>query len=228
MLKKGLYDYRGLRFRSLKSPEYRHTLLLLFWPVYGLVFGTLERGVTMETYHMVHCALDDAIPFCEYFFIPYLIWFVYLTGSIVYTFFYDVPAFRRMMRFIILTYSATLLVYIIYPTAQELRPAVFPRDNFFCRFARWFYAFDTNTNVCPSLHVIGSIAAMYSLWNSRHFKAVPWRVVSGVTAVSICVSVLFVKQHSVLDVLWALPLCLAGFLFAEALDRRPPRRKVPS
>ena len=32
---------------------------------------------------------------------PYLFWFVYLIGAVAYTFFFDVPGFRRMMRFVI-------------------------------------------------------------------------------------------------------------------------------
>ena len=31
----------------------------------------------------MHVALDDYIPFCEYFVIPYLMWFLYVGGAIV-------------------------------------------------------------------------------------------------------------------------------------------------
>ena len=44
-----------------------------------------------------------------------------------------------------------------------LRPEVFARDNALTRAVAWFYTFDTNTNVCPSLHVIGSAAALFVL-----------------------------------------------------------------
>ena len=41
-----------------------------------------------------------------------------------------------------------------------------------------FYEFDTNTNVCPSIHVIGSVAILLCAWYSKHFRSTGWRVVS--------------------------------------------------
>lgn len=148
-------DYRQFRLRKLNTPEFSHIKLLLFWPVFGLAFLALERFRPHAAYHVMHCALDDAIPFSEWALIPYLLWFVYLIGALAYTFFQDVPAFRRMMRFVIVTYTAATVVYFIYPTQQLLRPEAFAHDNALTRAVAWFYTFDTNTNVCPSLHVIG-------------------------------------------------------------------------
>ena len=114
-------DYRQFRLRKLNTPEFSHIKLLLFWPVFGLAFLALERFRPHAAYHVMHCALDDAIPFSEWALIPYLLWFVYLIGALAYTFFQDVPAFRRMMRFVIVTYTAATVIYFIYPTQQLLR-----------------------------------------------------------------------------------------------------------
>ena len=78
----------------------------------------------------------------------------------LYLLLFDTAGFRKFMWFIILTYTATCIIYLIYPSQQELRPETFRRDNLLTRFMTWFYAFDTNTNVCPSLHVIGSLAVL--------------------------------------------------------------------
>ena len=74
---------------------------------------------------------------------------VLLIGALAYTFFQDVPAFRRMMRFVIVTYTAATVVYFIYPTQQLLRPEAFARDNALTRAVAWFYTFDTNTKRLP-------------------------------------------------------------------------------
>lgn len=214
------YDYRALRPGDLNTRPFRHVLLLLYWPLYGAAFALLERGGVLSGFHQVSCVIDHWIPFCEYFFIPYLFWFVYLIGTLAYTFFYDVPAFRRMMGFVILTYTATLAIYVLWPSCQELRPETFSRDNLLTRFAQWFYRFDTNTNVCPSLHVTGSMAALYGLWNSRHFRSRSWRWCFTALTVLICLSTVFVKQHSVLDVAAALPLCAVGWLLTDRWERR--------
>lgn len=207
-------DLKNFRFSRLNTPEYSHLRLLLYWPVYGLLFSFVERGYNPGGYIVMHCALDDYIPFCEFFLIPYLFWFVYLAGSVAYTLFLDVDSFKKEMKFIMFTYSFTILVYFICPTCQHLRPAEFARDNILTRFIAGFYAFDTNTNVCPSLHVIGSFAALFGLWNAPRFQSRPCRAANVIVCILICISTVFMKQHSVLDVLAALPVCIIGYILA--------------
>ena len=90
-------DFRNFTWDKLNTEEYSHLKLLLYWPVYGLLFYFVERVYTPGGYIVMHCALDDAIPFCEYFLIPYLFWFVYLIGTLAYTLFCDRDGFRRML-----------------------------------------------------------------------------------------------------------------------------------
>ena len=204
-------DYRQFRFSRLNTPEFSHVWLLLYWPLFGLGFSYVERFYPVAHYINMHCALDDLIPFNEWFLIPYLFWFVYLIGAVAYTFFFDVPGFRRMMRFVMITYSVTLIIYFLFPTCQMLRPEVFPRDNALTRFIAGFYVFDTNTNVCPSIHVLGSVAAMLGLCDCRRLQNPKLKLLFILLCVLICISTVFMKQHSVLDVLAALPLCVIAY-----------------
>ena len=220
-------DFRNFTWDKLNTEEYSHLKLLLYWPVYGLMFYFVERVYDPGKYIVMHCALDDAIPFCEYFLIPYMFWFVYLIGTLAYTLFCDRDEFRRMMYFVIFTYSMTILIYLLFPSCQHLRPSEFARDNAFTRFIAYFYRFDTDTNVCPSLHVIGSFAACFALWNTERFAAKGWRAANVLCCVLICVSTVFMKQHSVLDVAAALPLCLAGYILCY-LTNQPRHVKITS
>ena len=204
-------DYRNFRLSKINTDEFRHVKLLIFWPLFGIMFSFVERFYHVGSYYVMHCAFDDAIPFCEWFLIPYLFWFVYLIGTLVYTFFFDIPAFKRMMRFIICTYTITMVIYLLFPTCQNLRPEVFPRDNALTRFIGWFYTFDTNTNVCPSIHVLGSVAAMLGLCDCRRLQNPKLKLLFILLCVLICISTVFMKQHSVLDVLAALPLCVIAY-----------------
>lgn len=206
-----MVDYREFRFSKLNTPEFSHLKLLLYWPVFGLFFLTVERLWIRESYFPIYCAWDDMIPFCEYFLIPYLFWFVFLVGIHFYALLFDVAAFKKLMKFIMASYSAAMLIYILFPNCQELRPVFFERDNLFTRFMVGFYQFDTNTNVCPSIHVIGSVAVMLCAWNSKHFNSTPWRIAFAVTAFLISVSTVFLKQHSILDILAAIPICLVAY-----------------
>lgn len=214
-MKKGdMVDYRGFRFGKLNTPEFRHLKYLLFWPLYGVMFLTVERLWIRDTYFPIHCGLDDQIPLCEYFLIPYMFWFVFLVGIHIYTLLYDTESFVGLMKFIIVSYSIAILIYIIFPNCQELRPVTFERDNVFTRFLAGFYQFDTNTNVCPSIHVIGSAAVAVCAWKSRHFGTTFWRIVFSATAFIISISTVFLKQHSVLDLLAAIPVCVIAYMAA--------------
>ena len=204
-------DYRGFRLSKLNSPEYCHLKLLIFWPIYGALFWFVERVYHPEAYYAMYCALDDAIPFCEYFLIPYLFWFIFLAGGLAYGLLFNPEGFRKMMRFIILTYSTALAVYFIFPNCQELRPAALERENLFTEFIKGFYRFDTNTNVCPSIHVLGTVAAAQLFWQDERLKGVGWKALNLIISLSICASTVFMKQHSVLDVIAAGVVSLAAY-----------------
>lgn len=202
----------ALSLNSIKKNA-SHLLLLVFWPVYGLSFYLVEqREFNTHDWHVIHTALDDIIPFNEYFIIPYLFWFVFLTGMVAYTALFNVRAFQRMMYFIMITYTVTIIIYLIYPNYQDLRPEVFERNNIFTQTVRNFYEYDTNTNVCPSIHVLGSVAAMLGGWDTERFSKKGWKAAFFVTAALISASTVFLKQHSVIDVLMAFFLCVITYI----------------
>lgn len=209
---KPVRDYRRLTLAGLKTPEFSHLWLLLYWPLYGISFFTLERLVNTE-YHYVECALDSFIPFCEFFLIPYYFWFVYLIGMILYSLLYNIDTFKKFMWFIIITNTITMLIYAIYPTAQNLRPTEFARSNIFTDIVKGLYAFDTNTNVCPSLHVINSFAVLFAAWKDENFRTPFRRFLFAASAILICMSTVFLKQHSAVDVAAALVLCIICYPF---------------
>lgn len=210
MRKMKCVDYRQFRLNKLDSPEFEHLKYLLFWPVFGFFFLLVERLWIRESYYPIHCVLDDMIPLCEFFLIPYLFWFVFLIGIHIYTLLFNLTSFKRLMQFIIISYSTAMMIYILFPNCQELRPLNFERSNLFTQFLNGLYAFDTNTNVCPSIHVIGSVAVLLAAWNSKDFHTPGWRTAFSVAAFMISISTVFLKQHSVLDVAAAIPICIAA------------------
>jgi len=217
-----LVNYLKLRPNNLTSPEFKHLWLLMFWAVFGAAFSLLERLTPREDCAPVWCPLDDIIPFCEWFLIPYIFWFVFLIGMHGYLLLFDIRAFRRFMYFIIFTYGTTIVIYMLWPTCQLLRPTEFARDNVLTRLMADYYAFDTNTNVCPSLHVVGSLAVAFGAWDSKHFRTLAWRVVFTAVALLIAISTVFVKQHSILDVFWGLLLCAVGYILVYKLPQWIP------
>ena len=88
----------------------------------------------------------------------------------------------------------------------------FARDNFLTQFMAEFYRFDSNTNVCPSIHVIGSAAVCLAGIHAPKLQKLRWKLFFPITAVLICMAAVFLKQHSILDVLWAIPICTAAYV----------------
>ncbi len=206
-MKQPVVDYRQFRLSKLRSPEYSHLMLLAAWPVYFAAYFLTENLIPAEVCHVMWCPLDDWIPFCELFVIPYVGWYLLIAGSLLYFMLYNPKNFRRMMQYIIITQVVAVMVYILYPSRQDLRPAEFPRENLLTGLVGLLYAADTSTGVCPSLHVAYSLG-IASTWMRE--KTVGWRAKAGILVfvILVCLSVMFIKQHSAVDLFAALPVCL--------------------
>ena len=218
-------DYRQFRFSKLNTPEFSHLKLLGGWIVYFILYFLTENLIPAERCHVVHSALDDAIPFLEGFAVAYCFWFLLIAITLVYFLLYDVDSFRRVQVFIIITQLGAMLVYIIWPSVQDLRPAVFPRDNFLTHVMAFIYAFDTPTGVCPSLHVAYSIG-MASCWCKCKKAPVWWKVFVVVAAVVISAATAFVKQHSVVDIAAAVPLSVLAEVLTFHVIYRKKKEKA--
>ncbi len=203
-------DYRKLRLNNIKNTEFSHLKLLLGWVGYFVLYFLTENLIPADNCYPVHCWLDDVVPFCEWFVIPYVSWYLLIVGSLLYFLLYSVDSFKKMQTYIIITQIIAMAVYVIFPNRQDLRPEVFPRDNILTQLLGIIYAFDTNTGVCPSLHVAYSMG-IASTW-LREKSVHKWvRIGIAFWCGVICISVAFVKQHSVVDIFAAIPMCL----FAE-------------
>ena len=214
-MKKPVVDYRLLRPSNICTPQYRHLLYLLGWVGYFTLYFLTENLIPTENCVPVHCALDDMIPFCEYFVIPYVGWYVLIVGSLLYFALYNPENFKNMMKFIITTQVAAMIIYILFPNRQDLRPTEFIRDNIFTDIVRLLYNFDTNTNVCPSLHVAYSIG-IASTWLKEKSASPLVKTLLTLFCLAVCISVAFVKQHSVVDIFAALPICVLAEWIAFA------------
>lgn len=193
----------------MKEPQFSHVKLWFTWLVYFALYFLTENLIPAEKCHVIHCFLDDIIPFNEFFLIFYGGWYVLVVGSLLYYFLYDVKRFRELDLYIFITQMVAMACYILYPSRQDLRPEVFPRENFFTWILGLIYTFDTNTGVCPSLHVAYSLAIVSVVCKDEHLKG-PMKLFVTVFSILVCLSTAFVKQHSAVDILAALPVVLLG------------------
>lgn len=211
-MRKPVVDYRKLRLYNRNTPEFSHLKLLWGWVGYLILFVLTENLIPAEACTPIHCWLDDVVPFCEWFIIPYVLWYLLIVGSLLYFLLYNVENFKNLQTYIIITQIVAMAVYILFPNRQDLRPEVFPRDNILTRLVGLIYSVDTNTGVCPSLHVAYSIG-IASTWLREKSASKGWKTFICLLAGLICISVAFVKQHSVADIFAAIPVCLLAEWF---------------
>lgn len=206
-MKQPVVDYRTFRLRKIHQPEFSHLKLLLGWLVYFAFYFLTENLIPVERCHLIHSPLDELIPFNEFFFIPYCFWYLLIVISLGYFALYDIPNFRNLQIYIIITQVVAMTVYILYPSYQDLRPTEFVRDNFFTHLAALIYRADTPTGVCPSLHVAYSLG-IGSCWLKEKQAGKLWKAFVVFSVITISLSTAVVKQHSVIDIAAALPLGL--------------------
>ena len=223
-MKRTAVDYSGFSLRELKNPRFSHLLLLLGWVGYFLLFFLTENLIPAERCTPVHIWLDDVIPFCEWFLIPYVAWYGLIVFSLGWFLRYDVNDFKRLQIYITITQICAVTVYILLPSRQDLRPEVLPRDNLLARGVALLYSLDTNTGVCPSLHVAYSLA-IASVWLKRRDTKWYWKLLLVIAVGLICLSTVFIKQHSAADFFAALPVCLVGEALLYGKDYWLPRLK---
>lgn len=181
--------------------KYKHALWFSYAFIYIPWFVYLENHVT-SNYHVIHMEIDDKIPFMSIFIIPYMLWFAYVASVLVYQFFVNVSEFRRNCIFLFTGMTIFLIVSTLYPNGHHLRPEVYPDSSIFTRMVMWLQATDTPTNLFPSIHVYNAIGTHFAVIHSsslRDKKLI--RVSSFILMVLICMSTVFLKQHSMFDVL---------------------------
>lgn len=191
---------------TLFLQKYKHAWILLYGFIYLPWFAYLEKHVRTN-FHVVHMAADDYIPFIEYFIVPYLLWFAYVACAILYFFFTNKREYYRLCMLLIIGMTVFLIISTVYPNGHYLRPRTFARDNIFVKAVQWLYATDTPTNLFPSIHVYNSLAVHAAVVTSTELhKNRRVRIASFLLMASIILSTVFLKQHSLFDVVTAFGL----------------------
>lgn len=187
--------------------RYKHGVILSYFFIYLTWFFLLEHRTIK--YHVIHCRLDDLIPFNELFVIPYFLWFAYIFITVAYFLLTSKSDFYKCCAYLFTGMTICLFIYTIYPNGHHLRVDLdsLGRKNIFITVLSNLYQFDTATDVFPSIHVFNSVGALIAINKSERLHKIKWLQISVlILTVLICLSTVFLKQHSALDVFSALAL----------------------
>lgn len=188
--------------------KYKHGVLLSYFFIYITWFTYLERTVTTKFYPL-HSRLDELIPFNEFFVIPYFLWFFYIFVTVAYFLLTSKKEFYKCCANLFIGMTVCLLIYTIWPNGHYLRVDLnsLGRSNIFITMLSNLYSIDTATNVFPSIHVFNSVAAFIAINKNQHLRKMKWLQWSTfLLTILICMSTVFLKQHSIMDVFGGLAL----------------------
>lgn len=139
--------------------QYRSLAVMSVYAVFYLIaFYYLERRDVAV--HEINLGIDEYVPFCEIFIVPYLLWFAYVALTVVFLCIKDKEESDRLVAFLMAGMTIFIVVSAVFPNGHNLRPKVFERDNIFIDLIRHLYMADTPTNILPSIHVYNSVAVM--------------------------------------------------------------------
>lgn len=205
-IKEGLRNTKIMKF--LKDQNVSQIIPFLLYLVFYMIWFTILERLPRTKFFDLSSELDTYIPFIVEFIIPYLSWFLFQAVWVVFVFFVDRKTYEQLTTMLMIGMTVFLVVSTFLPTKISLRPYYIESRGICAFLVRRLWAVDTPTNVWPSIHVFNTTALMMTLFTSQHplLRKNAVRIPVVFWCGMIVLSTMFLKQHSVGDVLAALAL----------------------
>ncbi|KOA19251.1 PAP2 superfamily protein [Clostridium homopropionicum DSM 5847] len=179
----------------------------------SLVLLFLMENNIIDGKYNIHSKIDVMIPFIPIFVLPYFSWFLFIAFTFIIFFTKSREDLLNTFRAINLDMIIAMIIYILFPNYQSLRPTAYAED-FFSQLVKLLQIGDSSSSVCPSLHVAISISLYLGIKNSVCFKNNSIvKFFTLILTILISISTVFIKQHSIVDVLAGIFLSFIVHIF---------------
>jgi membrane-associated phospholipid phosphatase len=214
---------------------HKYLYLLLYWPVQLMTYGISNLIFGSQEVLLFSSPLDLQIPFCEWFVIPYVLWFPYIIFTMVLAVMSGKKGFLHSCAIIYLSIFIPMTFCLFVPNGIpiELRPdfEALGRNNPAIWLVKFIYLVDSPPRNCmPSIHVSVSCALFFTILTN---KQIPWRKwlipCSFLLSTLICAATVLIKQHSILDVYYGVIVAVSVFaavMIVEFFLRLRARKKT--
>lgn len=197
----------------------RYLLLLLIIPVLGVIYTVIN--IYPRPAVDISVEVDSYIPFIPIFIIPYIIWYVFVFGYLVYFCMKDTKVYVNTLITITIGELICFVIYIFFQTTVP-RPMLSGNDVM-TQLVQFIYTHDEPYNCFPSIHVLTTYVIMLASIHIRG-KHIVNTLILQITGILIILSTLFVKQHAILDVIASIVMVsiiyLVTFYFSTVTKRR--------
>lgn len=196
--------------KKIKSCLFPLSLMLLI-PIINIIYTNLNtstRGINSLVTDM-----DKSVPFIKAFAIPYIMWSPFLVITLIYLCFRNREVYYRVITSLILGLMICFLTYYFFQTAVP-RPQLQGND-FFTNLVRYIYNTDNPFNCFPSIHVLTSYILIKGTM-SCHKKVSITSVIITIMSLLIILSTQLIKQHVIMDLIFAV---LLGNLIYKIVEK---------
>ena len=195
----------------------RSWLPVAFVALFNLIgYSSISALTDISKCHQVSLPLDELIPFRPFFIVFYFLTFLQWAVNWIMIGRQDKIFCNRYANANVIAKILCFICFIVYPTIIE-RPSVVVTD-FFTWLVNLTYWFDRNpVNLMPSIHVLGSWLAVRAAFE---MKNVGWlyKALNVFMLIMCSLSVLYVKQHYVIDVITGILVIEIGLAVAKKTD----------
>lgn len=162
----------------------------------GSVYQYINRITTKA--HIIDIFIDTVIPFNKYFVLPYLFWYFYVIGAMVFLASLKHKRFYGLLLSINIGLMISYAVYLIFPT-YVARPHIVSTDMFSKVILDYVYGKDLPHNCCPSIHVLETTLVMLYIQKEKYIHKF-FKIAVHIVGILIILSTMFLKQHYFIDV----------------------------
>lgn len=194
---------------KLKNAPY--LLFLLVIPVLGIIYQVLNthpgNAVILTT------KVDSVIPFLPIFIVPYILWYGFIFGYLVYYCFKDKQVYLQTLTIIVVGELICFLIYFFFQTTVP-RPTI-TGDGLLFDLVKLIYNNDQPFNCFPSIHVLTTFAIMLGSMHIEN-KHLFHTIFIPLLGTLIIISTLFVKQHVIFDMIGS--MFLVAFIYGIVFE----------
>jgi membrane-associated phospholipid phosphatase len=194
-----------------KKKDLPYLLFLLIMPVLGMIYKLINNNPREAV--ILSTDFDKMIPFLPVFIIPYIIWYGFIFGYLVYFWYKDTRVYLKTLTLIVVGELICFLIYFFFQTTVP-RPEL-AGDGILIDLVGMIYSHDQPFNAFPSIHVLTTFTIILGSLHIQN-KHIIHKIFIPLMGSLIIISTLFVKQHYILDMFGS--MFLTSFIYGIVFD----------
>lgn len=192
--------------------KHKEVYLFIFYFLFIVLFGLIQKFYNPLSSRLATWPIDYLMPYNKYFILAYALWWPLVPAAFIFFYFRDIPSFKALCFQVFIVCYLALLVYIVYPSYLDLRGPINETD--ICSsIILWLRSIDPPKNVFPSLHVSETMSICFVVYKSEDLLLNKFvKVIIYFIGFMIILSTIFIDQHSLQDIIFALLLSIIFYI----------------